>query len=259
MFLPQLSTNGPMARSIRDLELLLTVQSEHDRSHPHSTGPYRRGASIGKMKIGWLGDWGGAYAMEPGVLGLCENAVQVLEDLGHEVKVMPPPFPAEALWEAWTTLRSWATANKRSVLLKHPREMLKPELHWEIERGLAVRAEDIQKATEIRSAWFRYTATMPVDILALPSAQMFPFDATLHWPDRIGAVTMDTYHRWMEVVVPASLTGLPALSVPAGFGATGLPMGLQLIGHRWRDSDVLALGRDYEAATDWIAREPVLH
>ena len=258
MFLSQLSTKGPMARSIRDLELLLGIQSEYDPTHPHSSGPYRPGTPGSKLTIGWLGDWGGAYAMEPGVLDLCENAVQVFEDLGHTVKPMAPPFPAEALWDAWTLLRSWSIAGSLGTLMKQPHDMLKPELRWEIERGLAVTAQAVQKASEIRSDWFRCRASMDVDILALPSAQMFPFDAELHWPDAIAGTMMDTYHRWMEVVVPASLTGLPALCVPAGFGEAGTPMGLQLIGHRGRDAAVLALGRDYEAATNWISQEPVL-
>ena len=60
----------------------------------------------------------------------------------------------------------------------------------------------------------------------------------------------------MEVVVPASLTGLPALCVPAGFGQAGTPMGLQLIGHRGQDAAILNLGREYEAATTWIKRAP---
>ncbi|GEO84260.1 MULTISPECIES: amidase [Alphaproteobacteria] len=256
MFLSQLSTDGPMARSMRDLELLLGIQSEYDPSHPHSSGPYRPGAPTAKLTIGWLGDWGGAYRMEPGVLDLCENAVQVLEGLGHSVKVMAPPFPAEALWEAWTLLRSWSIAGDLGSLLQQPHDLLKPELRWEIERGLAATAEAVQKASEIRSDWFRCRAEMEVDILALPSAQMFPFDARLSWPDAIGGTTMDTYHRWMEVVVPASLIGLPALCVPAGFGDAGTPMGLQLIGRRGRDADVLALGREYESATNWIAQEP---
>ena len=258
MFLAQLSTNGPMARSMRDLELLLSVQSEHDRGHPHSIGPYRSGAERGKQRIGWLGDWGGAYPLEPGILSLCETALEALDALGHDVQILQPPVPADALWDAWTVLRSWAISAKYAPLLKHPHNLLKPELHWGIERGLSLRPEEILKASEIRSDWFRYTATMPMDILALPSAQMFPFEATLHWPDKIGDVPMDTYHRWMEVVVPASLTGLPALSVPAGFGEAGLPMGLQLIGHRGRDHDVLALGRDYEATQDWVSRQPRL-
>lgn len=257
LFLAQLSTEGPMARSIRDIELLLAIQSEHDSRHPHSSGPYRRAGPDHKLKIGWLANWGGAYAMEPGVLELCEAAVGVFDNLGHRVTALPPPFPAEALWQAWTVLRSWAIAGNLEPMLRESPEMIKPELQWEIERGLAVTAEDVRKASAIRSDWFRYTAGMEVDILALPSAQLFAFDASWHWPKSIGPTAMDTYHRWMEVVIPASLTGLPALCVPAGFGMAGTPMGLQLVGHRGRDAAVLNLGRDYEAATNWIAREPV--
>lgn len=258
LFLAQLSTEGPMARSIRDLELLLAIQSEHDSRHPHSSGPYRDAGPRRKLKIGWLSDWGGAYATEPGVLELCEAAVGVFETLGHSVTVLPPPFPADALWQAWTVLRSWTIAGNLGPLLRQSPEMIKPELQWEIEQGLAVTAEDLHKASAIRSDWFRCTAGMEVDILALPSAQLFAFDASWHWPKTIGRTAMDTYHRWMEVVVPASLTGLPALCVPAGLGLAGTPIGLQLVGHRGRDAAVLNLGKDYEAAINWIAQEPAL-
>jgi amidase len=67
---------------------------------------------------------------------------------------------------------------------------------------------------------------------------------------------MDTYHRWMEVVVPASLGGLPALALPAGFGPQGLPAGVQVIGAPGSDATLLALGRAYHEATDWPARRP---
>ena len=70
---------------------------------------------------------------------------------------------------------------------------------------------------------------------------------------------MDTYHRWMEVVVPVSLVGLPALSVPAGFGAEGLPMGMQIFGPRGADRRILQIGQAYHRATDWPeARRPIL-
>ena len=69
---------------------------------------------------------------------------------------------------------------------------------------------------------------------------------------------MDTYHRWMEVVVPASLIGLPALSVPIGFGAEGLPMGMQIIGRHGDDMGVLSIGQAWHRATDWPARRPPL-
>jgi amidase len=87
---------------------------------------------------------------------------------------------------------------------------------------------------------------MPVDILSLPSAQLFPFPANWTYPTEVAGVAMDTYHRWMEVVIPASLTGLPAISVPAGLGPSGMPMGLQLFAHRGQDAMVLALAAAQE-------------
>ncbi|SFR34997.1 amidase [Litoreibacter janthinus] len=258
-FLNQLSTNGPMARHMEDLELLLKLQSSFDPAHPHSSGPYQDQVTVKPMRIGWLGDWGGAYPMEGGILELCEGGLRTLEDIGHEVVAQDPPFSAEALWKSWITLRSWSVAEKLGKHYNDPEKqsLLKPEAIWEIERGQSLSAHEVFQASEIRSAWFRRTTAMSVDILALPVAQMFPFPAEWTWPKEIAGVTMDTYHRWMEVVIPASLTGLPALSIPVGFGPNGTPMGMQLIAHRGQDATVLALGRAYERATDWISQQPL--
>ena len=250
LFTNQLSTNGPMARHIADLELLLEVMAAYDPTHPHSCGPYRAVPLERALKIGWLADWGGAYPMEDGVLSLCETAVQQLEALGHEVITLPPPVSSDALWESWTVLRSAVMAAKLRPLYDDPakRAYLKPEAVWEVEQGLNLPASALHRASERRSDWFRWTAEMPVDLLALPSAQLFPFPADWTYPQEVAGVAMDTYHRWMEVVVPASLTGLPAVSVPAGMGPTGMPMGLQLFAHRGRDAMVLALAAALEEA-----------
>jgi len=85
-----------------------------------------------------------------------------------------------------------------------------------------------------------------VDFLILPAAQVFPFDVNIAWPRDINGRAMDTYHRWMEVTILPSLTGCPALSVPAGFNAEGLPTGLQIIGRPGADWPVLQLGRAWE-------------
>lgn len=261
-FLHQLSTNGPMARSIRDLVLLLQVIGVPDARLPHSTpafSPLSNAPDLNGLTIGWVGDWGGYYPMDPEVLQLCEMGLEQMRRLGANLKPFTPPIAPEQLWQAWITLRSWAIAANKAPLYHNPktRDLLKPEMIWEIERGLAMSAAEVHEASVIRSNWYAgFAAQTDVDIMALPSAQIFPFNADLNWPDTVMGRKMDTYHRWMEVVVPASLTGLPALNVPVGFGGAGLPMGLQLIGQRGTDARILQIGQAYHDATNWPQQAP---
>ncbi len=94
------------------------------------------------------------------------------------------------------------------------------------------------------------------DVLVLPSAQLWPFPVGDTHPVEIAGVAMDTYHRWMQVVIPAGLIGLPVVNVPAGFGSDGLPSGLQLIGRRGSDARLLQLAQHWHNATDWPRRHP---
>ncbi len=263
-FLHQLSTNGPMARSVEDLARLLETLAQPDPRLPHSRTPepYADALDIdptGK-RIGWLADWGGAYQMEPGILDLCQTALKTFEDIGCTVTALAPPFPAAKIWDSWTTLRSFAIAGSTAPLYANPktRALLKPEMVWEIERGLALTAMQVHRASVIRSEWFTTLATLfeSYDALVLPSAQVWPFPVEWRYPETINGHAMDTYHRWMEVVIPVSLTGLPALAIPAGFGANGLPMGMQLFGPRGADRSILRLGQAYHRATDWPGRFP---
>ena len=90
----------------------------------------------------------------------------------------------------------------------------------------------------------------------LPTTQVWPFPIDLAWPTEINGVKMDTYHRWMAGMVPVSLLGLPALSVPAGFGEAGLPAGVQIFGPRGSDARLLAIGEAYHRPTQWPQRRP---
>jgi amidase len=80
----------------------------------------------------------------------------------------------------------------------------------------------------------------------MPSAQVFPFDVTRKWPDEIVGRKMDTYHRWMEVVIGPSMAGLPVAAMPAGFGVNGLPNGIQIVGKPRGDRDLLRFALCYE-------------
>jgi len=261
-FLHQISTEGPMARSPADLALLLGVMAGPDPRQPHGVvaPDLSLAGDLSGRRIGWLGDWGGAWPMEAGILERGAEACAVFEELGCSVEPVAPPFAREALWESWTTLRSWTMACKLSALLEAPetRDLLKPDAVWEIERGRALSGLDVHAASVIRSDWFRRAADLfeIYDALVLPTAQVWPFPMGWDWPKDIAGVAMDTYHRWMEVVIPASLAGLPAVAVPAGFGANGLPMGVQLIGRRGGDGGLLRLAQAYHEATRWPQRHP---
>ena len=259
LFLHPLATLGPMARSPEDLALLLDVMAGPLPQQPLGRGGHR-GAPLPDARparIGWLADWGGAYPMEPGILAQCEEALGGGEDQGHRVDRLQAPFPAEKLWQAWITLRSFAVASGLRVF-QDRKAQLKQAARWELERGLALTGQEIQAASDIRSDWQRAAVRLfeDYDALVLPSAQCWPFPLQLEHPAEIAGRAMDSYHRWMEVVVPVSLLGLPALAAPAGFGAEGLPMGFQMFGRQGRDREILALGAAYHAATRWPQTAP---
>ena len=268
-FLSTMSTEGPMARCIEDVARLLDVQAGPNPRVPFGRISERFGDKLNidvrGMRIGWLGDWGGAYAFEPGIIGACETALQVFADMGAIVEPLPPPFSAAELWQSWVTLRAMMNSNAMRTLYDDlaTRAQIKPETIWEIEQGLNLTADAVYAASVIRSRWYARAADLfqTYDALVLPTAQVWPFPVEWRWPQTINDRAMDTYHRWMEVVIPASLVGLPALNLPAGFGAKGsrsdgLPMGMQLIGPVGADAKVLAMGQSYHLATDWPNKRP---
>lgn len=268
VFLQQLSQEGPMARNVADLAMLLSTEAGYDPRMPLSLegdGTEFAAPLAGQAKglrIGWLGDLGGHLPMAPGVLETCEAALGIFARMGCTVAPVRTGFDMDRLWQAWVTLRSFLVSGAMAPLYENTgaRDLLKPEAIWEIETGRALSGAQIFAASAIRSAWYQEMLRLfdSHDVLALPTAQVFPFDAAEHWPKEIAGRRMDTYHRWMEVVIPGSMAGLPVLAVPAGFGPQGLPMGLQLMGRPRADRALLDLGHAYDLAQDFTARRPDL-
>lgn len=257
-FVQQLGVEGPMGRNVADLAMLLSTQAGFDSRAPLSLAG-DGGEFAGRLdrdwtgaRIGWLGDAGGYLAMEPGIVATCAAALGRFEAIGCVVEAAAPDFPLEALWEAWVTLRGMLVGGALGAVFDDParRALLKPEAVWEVENARTLSAAAIYRASEIRTGWSRAMARLfeQFDFLVSPSAQLFPFPLDLPWPREIGGRRMDTYHRWMEVMIPATMAGLPALAVPAGFGPGGLPIGLQIIGPQRADLAVLQVGHAYERA-----------
>ena len=268
VWVTQLSTEGPMARTVLDLALLLDVQAGYDPCAPLSLEkPGERFAdSLARfdatgVRIGWLRDLGGYLAFEDGVLECCEQALHRLEACGCAVEPIEPGFAPEKVWDAWLVWRRWLVAARIAPHLADPanRALIKPEALWEHDQAAHLSGVDTYRASAQRSAFYQRMLALfeRCHFLALPSAQVWPFDAALRWPASIAGRAMDTYHRWMEVTIYATFAGLPCISVPAGFGAAGLPMGLQLIGRPRDDATVLGLAQVYErAAQDVLKIKP---
>lgn len=262
-FTEQPSVTGPMARTAADLAWLLSVMAgPHESAASALTeGGERFRESLERdfrgARIAWVGDWNGYLPTEPGVLELCRSSFAAFETLGCEIAYALPDFAPEELWETFLTWRWWANL-ERHGLYADPgsRERMKPEAVWEVEHGLPLSALDLRVAAASRERWYAALTSFlsEYDYVLAPSAQVFPFDKRVHWPGRIGGQEMDTYHRWMETVVPWSLGGLPAIGMPAGFGESGLPMGVQLVGRHGDDFGLLQLAHAYEQLTGWVER-----
>ncbi|MDF1727856.1 MAG: amidase [Sulfitobacter sp.] len=264
LFMHQLATSGPMARNPRDLARLLDTMAGPDPRLPLSRDLDSAAAMLDQpapnARLGWLGDWGGAFPMEAGLLEISAEALRQMEGMGHRVSPLDAPFDADRMWDSWITLRSFAVSTGLEELYLDPakRDHLKPSARWEIERGIDLSAMDLHRASLARSDWFRRTTDLFAnhDFLILPSAQCWPFDVTLDHPTEIAGQAMDTYHRWMQVVIPASLIGLPVVNIPIGFGEAGLPAGLQIIAPRGGAGRLLQFAQGWHEATDWPGQRP---
>ena len=266
IFLPSMGVAGPMARTVTDLAFLLSIQSGYDARAPLSipedpaafAGPLKR--DVKGLKIAWGGDFGGYLPFEPGVLETCRGALKTFEALGCVVEEAVPDYPVDKVWNAWRVLRAW---QEGSGLLTHyqdpaKRALLKPEAIFEVESGLKLSAYDISKAEAVRAEWYQAARRFfeRYDYFVLPTAQLFPFDVDLHWPGEIAGKPMETYHEWMKVVLPITMTGCPALAVPAGFGEQGLPIGVQIVGPNHGELACLQLAYAYDQATGWPKKRP---
>ncbi|AZN96281.1 amidase [Mesorhizobium sp. M9A.F.Ca.ET.002.03.1.2] len=262
VFHAQMGVEGPMGRSVRDMALLLDEQAGYDPRAPlshHKQSSFTEGlqAAAAGGRIAWLGDLGGHLPLEAGILDLCEAALDRLADASFVTEPLMPDFDFEALWRAFVTLRQASSGCALKAHYDDPlkRSLLKPEAVWEVEHALRLTAPQIHAATVRRSSWHKTLLSLfeRFDLVALPTAQVFPFDISTHWPSEVAGRAMDSYHHWMQVSAFATLGGCPAINVPAGFDAKGRSMGMQLIGRPRGDMAVLRAAAAYEATLPWQA------
>jgi amidase len=267
VWVSQLGTEGPMGRTVEDVARLLDVQAGPDVRVPLSLAAHApfaaaltgiAGIDCRRVRIGWLGDLDGHLATEPGVLETCAQALARFQGIGCAVEPATLGTPAEAVWDAWCVWRRWLVAARIAPFMTNPANpvRIKPEARWEHAQAQGLPGAEVLAASAQRSAFYQRLLTRfeRFDVLALPSAQVWPFDVSLRWPSHIDGRDMDTYHRWMEATIYATFAGLPCISVPAGFSAQGLPMGLQLIGRPQGEAALLRLAHAYEQVAQAVLR-----
>ena len=249
-WLGRIATEGPMARSVADVARLLTVLAEPDPKDPLALGAgadvFHEGLArdVAGLRVAVSADLG-FLPVEPAVREVFEGVPGLFEQLGCKVELTCPDL--HDAMESFQTMRAANVAFTARWLereVPHWRSHAKETAIWNFERGLALRAEELLHAEAVRTQCYRRCVAFfqRFDALVLPAAQVLPFPVETEWVTEIDGVPMDTYLDWMTVCCVISLTGLPALAMPAGFSAAGLPVGLQLVGPPRSDREVLQLG-----------------
>jgi amidase len=248
--------DGPIARTVADLHALLATMAGPDAVPRLEVPPPEV-----TPRIGWLGDLQGYLPFEDGILDTCVSTVRAW--CGRADDVTLPSSGAftgvTQLWPTWLSIRhhevgGWLAAEFDPSAI----EEMKPEAQWEIAGFRALTERQLTHARLVRSGLRQAMQTLlgEFDVLALPTAQCWPFPAMLHWPAAVNGVPMDTYHRWMEVTTLATIAGSPAVSIPAGVDADRRHMGLQLIGRPRGDAALLAWAAHAERAGVFVVTPP---
>ncbi len=230
-----LSVEGPMARDVRDLALFLDAMAGFDPRDPLSFEPPFRGFvdAVGwppeLRRVAYSADLGGITPVDPEIARITRAAAERFRELGVEVEEEAPSL-AEAR-ECFTILRAAHFVTGKAPLLRDHRAELKPEVVWNIEHGLRLTAEEIGRAQRVRG---RIQAEMAAffgrfDLLLCPAAVVPPFPVEIRYIEELAGHRFATYVDWLTITYAITLTGCPALSLPCGFTANGLPVGLQMV------------------------------
>jgi amidase len=256
-----LMVSGPMARTVEDVALMLSVIAGPDERSPIALeDPGERFAGslerdFGGVRVAWSRDLGG-LPVDPAVTAVLEANRGVFTDMGCEVVEAEPDFADADM--VFKTLRAWTFELVLGEHLDNNRDKLGGNVVWNIEQGRRLTGPQIGAAERAHAALYhRIREFMAAhEFLLAPVVQLPPFDVTEPYPREVAGEAIHTYIDWMKSCYFISTVGLPAASVPCGFTDDGLPIGIQIIGRHRDDFGVLQLARAFEQATRHHLRRP---
>ena len=265
--LPIISTPGCLARTPEDMSILLDVIVGQHKEDPISfslNSSFREtnlsDQDFSKIKIGWLSNMNDNYQYDLELIEICNKKLKSLEKNKIIIEYLKPKLDVHKLWNCWGTLRAKSIYEDIITMnIKDINEMTSQAI-WEHNKGIKLNEEDVKLALNSRIELSNDVNNLfgNFDFLALPSQQAFPFDKNLKYPEKINDSPMDTYHRWIEIHIFASLFYLPSISIPIGFNNDGYPIGIQIIGKQGEDLKVLSFAKKYEEIYQYSKIKPNL-
>ena len=256
-----LSVDGPMARNVNDTALMLDAQVGRDPRDPISLPlPERSFCHAAEhptkpKRVAFSPDLG-LLPVDPEVKKICEDAAKSFEEMGVTVEEACIDFTGAE--EIFHVLRGQLFAAGRQNLLDR-REMLKPEVIWNIEAGLGLTGKQIATATHNRGQLYKKTLDFfeNYDLLLCPAAAVPPFDGRMRYPTEIDGVKLERYIDWLMICGVITLTGCSAASIPCGFTKTNKPVGLQIVAPPRSEAEVISAGSLFEQAHPYASMLPI--
>ncbi len=259
----QLSVQGPMARNVEDCAFFLDCLSGEDIRDPVSL-PKPETSYLGFTRSGWKpkrvafsADLG-ITPVDPEVAEICRKAALRFAEAGAIVEEAHPDFTGAH--DAFNVLRAKNFAISKKALLDAKRDLLKPEVIWNIEKGLALTMEDHVRAETRRAELYRNTLDFfeDHDILCTPATIVPPFPVGNRYVESCNGVKFDNYVHWLAIAYAITLVSCPAISLPCGFTKSGLPVGLQIVARPRGDARALAAAKTLEEVLALDTTKPIL-
>ena len=237
-----LSVDGPMARTVEDAALLLSVMADR----PDLAVVASQAADLDGLRVAWAPACAATMPIDPEIVAVVDAARPRFEGLGCRVEAAYPDLTGAR--EVFFILRAQSFATEYGPLLAQHRNGIKDTVIWNIELGLALTDDDVRRAQALAAHIRRRAAAFfeNFDVLVQPVTQVAPFPIEIEYPTEVAGVAMSSYIDWMESCWSITVLGGPAIAVPCGFTEEGLPVGLQIIGRRGDDAAVLRLARAFE-------------
>ena len=259
----RLDVQGPIARTVEDIALMLSVIAGPDARSPIALPEpglsFRQSLirDFSGTRVAWSRSLGG-LPIDSRVTAVVEPNRAMFETLGCQVDDAEPDLSdADEIFRVW---RAWYYELAFGKLLDSHRDVLKDTVVWNIEEGRRLNAQQVARATV---AWTKlaqrveeFFATFA--FLVLPVSQVLPFDVNTPYVTEINGEVLQTYLDWMRSCYFISVTGLPAIAVPCGFTNTGLPVGIQIVGRPEDDFGLLQLAYAFEQVTGVGQRRPAI-